>query len=801
MNFSGRKVTLFVLFFCLARITFAQVAVIRGKVTADKTQEPLPYVNIGVKGENIGTFTDSAGIYQLKFQPGQYTLVFSSIGYDKLEKVITLTDKSTHIMDVTLKSSSKELNTVVVSASKYAQRIQESISSIEVLKPNLIQASNIQTVDKAVEQVPGVAVVDNEPQIRAGSGFSSGLGSRVMVMVDGMPILRGDAGRPVWSFLPINDIDQIEVVKGASSVLYGSSALNGVINVRTAWPGEEPMTNVTIFSGMYSKPKRKFDTPWTGSNPLQYGVSFSHSQKIENFDYCIGANYYNDQGYIGPVPEEAKLPDSVVNTGSFAQRVKFNFNTRIRSKSVEGLSFGINGNLMYEKSADTYFWYNADTNIYRPYPGAITNFKDYTFYVDPFINYYGKEGSVHTFKNRFFYDNSNATNNQSAFSSTLYDEYQYQKKFRKMENLVMVLGVMNSYVWSHGQVFSGVLSADSTTNTGAEGHFTSENFAVYAQFEKKFFHRLTVLIGGRWEYFNVAEYYDSKPVFRAGANLQVGRGTFFRASLGQGYRFPSIGERYITTGSGQYGFYPNPELKSETALNGEIGLKQVFKIANFVGFADVVGFMQDYENYVEFNFGLWGKSPDFTKNAGFKFFNTGPARIYGIDCTLVGEGEIVHNLGLNVLFGYTYSVPQAKDPDYQFYQSSNPHDYNTYRKSSSDTNGHILKYRIQSLLKANAELTYKKFSTGFSIRYYGFMKNIDKFFIDYDKATYFATGITKYREDNNTGITVYDCRFSYLLKDFKFSVIINNLLNKEYSLRPLTMESPRSTSIQIIYKI
>ena len=239
--------------------------------------------------------------------------------------------------------------------------------------------------------------------------------------------------------------------------------------------------------------------------------------------------------------------------------------------------------------------------------------------------------------------------------------------------------------------------------------------------------------------------------------------------MGQGYRFPSIGERYITTGSGQYGFYPNPDLKSETCLNSELGFKQVFKFWNFVGFADVATFLEEYDNYVEFNFGLWGHSADFSKNAGFKFFNTGPAQIYGIDCTVAGEGEIAHNLNLNLLFGYSYSVPQSLAPNYEFYSSKNPNDYNTYLKSSSDTNGHILKYRIQSLLKTDLEITYKKFSTGISVRYYGFMKNIDKFFIDYDKPTYFATGITKYREEHQTGTTVYDYRISFLLKALIFT--------------------------------
>ena len=181
MNFMLRKVALSLVFSCLVLIHYAQVGIIKGKVTADRTMEPLPYVNIGVKNQDIGTFSDSTGSYRLEFRPGQYILVFSSIGYEKLEKPIIVTDKSVHILDVSLKSSSRELSTVVVSASKYAQRIQESISSINVLKPDLLQNANIQTVDKALEKVPGVAVIDNEPQIRAGSGFSSGLGSRVMV--------------------------------------------------------------------------------------------------------------------------------------------------------------------------------------------------------------------------------------------------------------------------------------------------------------------------------------------------------------------------------------------------------------------------------------------------------------------------------------------------------------------------------------------------------------------------------------------------------------------------------------------
>ena len=57
-----------------------------------------------------------------------------------------------------------------------------------------------------VDKLPGVAVVDNEPQIRGGSGFSSGMGSRVLILLDDIPFLRPDAGRPMWSFIPMEGI-------------------------------------------------------------------------------------------------------------------------------------------------------------------------------------------------------------------------------------------------------------------------------------------------------------------------------------------------------------------------------------------------------------------------------------------------------------------------------------------------------------------------------------------------------------------------------------------------------------------
>jgi outer membrane receptor for ferrienterochelin and colicin len=538
-------------------------------------------------------------------------------------------------------------------------------------------------------------------------------------------------------------------------------------------------------------------------NPIIYGLSVSHLQKADNIDLGIGASIYNDQGYIKGTPEGTV--DTNFNKGQFVKRGKLYINTRVRNKKIDGLTYGINGNFMYEENAETYFWYNADTNLYRSYPGALSHFKEFTFYVDPYLKYYDKNGNSHALRNRVYYGNTDANNNQSNRYLTLYDEYQYTRKFREVKDLVMVTGITNIYSSSYGKVFSGVLDSLGTTAANQNGGYSAENLAVYAQLEKKFFDRLSILFGCRWEYYQIAGLSENKPIFRGGANLRVGKSTFFRASVGQGYRAPSIGERYITTNSGGFGFYPNPDLKSETCLSYEGGVKQLFKIGKFVGMADFSAFLENYQNYIEFNFGIWGNST-ITKSLGFKFLNTGPARIYGYDFTLGGEGKVARNLELSLLVGYTYSVPMALDPNQVYYShketsSGKTRNY-TYSNTSTDTTGDILKYRIQDLAKADVQLTFKKkFAIGFTEKYYGYMKNIDIFLYQLDVQGQMNSGIKKYRQDNHNGSFVMDVRVSYSYRDFKFSFLVNNFWNTEYSLRPITIEAPRTTSLQVLLHI
>ena len=121
------------------------------------------------------------------------------------------------MLNVSLSEASSELGTVVVSAGKFEQRIEDVTVSMEVIKPVLVENRNTTSTDEILNQLPGVNVIDGQANIRGGAGWSYGAGSRVMVLVDDLPELSADASDAKWEFIPLENLSQMEVIKGASS--------------------------------------------------------------------------------------------------------------------------------------------------------------------------------------------------------------------------------------------------------------------------------------------------------------------------------------------------------------------------------------------------------------------------------------------------------------------------------------------------------------------------------------------------------------------------------------------------------
>jgi iron complex outermembrane receptor protein len=805
--------TVFLYFFSLNAIAQIERATITG-VVKSKEGEQLLSVAVYAKGaETSGVVTKLDGSYSLEVMPGSRTIVFRQLGYTLFEKSLDIKPNEKVSLDVILVPSSTELETFVTTAGKYEQNIERLTVSVEVLRPNIIENKNTTTIETALQQVPGVSIVDAEPQIRSGSGYSFGAGSRVMILVDDLPLLSGDAGRPSWGFIPVENIEQVEVIKGASSVLYGSAALSGVLNIRTAYPREKPQTKFNVFSGVYNNPKNKEAIYWGSNNPTYNGINFFHSRQIGNLDLVIGGNLFNDNGYKGSQP--VNVTDTTFNPlaeqrGEFENRARMNMNLRYRSKKIEGLNFGVNLNAMYSRSTGTLIWYNAGPGMYRSYPGSNTLTLQDVFYVDPFLNYLGKKGFRHSLRNRIFHLNNNNDNNQGNKSDLVYNEYQVQKNVESgiAKGLLFTAGALHSYTFGTSDLYKGNLS----DTVDLEAKSFNRNLAAYVQLERTFFDRLTLNAGARYEHFTISKprfsstdsletSSEGRPVFRAGMNLKLHKVSFLRASFGQGYRFPTMAEKYIRTQVGPIQIYPNDSLKSESSWNAEVGIKQGFKIGLFKGYLDVVYFEQHFEDNIEFNFGQFGP-PDPTKlfGLGFASLNIGKTKVTGWDASIAGQGNIGKH-GFSLLAGYTYTLPISLEPnrDYPVKLGNKPL---TYATSSSDSTNYLLKYRFQHLFKADVEWTYGKWTLGYSARYNSFMNNVDKIFEDLDELLPLlgqpAPGLKAYREANNKGVWVMDARLMYKVKEgFSLAFVVNNLLNEEYALRPMSIEQPRTTAVQL----
>lgn len=809
---------IFSFFFILLSYNIFSQCVIKGMISDENSKMPIAFAYIYVNGKIIAT-SDQYGKYKIETKENDFKIGFQFPTYKSVEREIKLRPNQKElILNISLNVDATVLNEVSVESSLYTTNVQKSTISIAVISPKNFENKNATSLDKALDGAGGLVIADNEPQMRGGSGFSSGMGSRVMILLDEIPLLRGDAGRPAWNFIPMEDVEQIEVIKGSASVIYGSSAISGAINVRSAYPRTQPKTYISTYFGMYDTPKTKYRISWLKNNPIFYGLNFLHSRQIKkNFDLVIGGEYYNNDGYIGGPEKIQTSRDRISDTthGKFEQRVRFNFGTRYRFQKTKGLSVGLNGNFMYSRNNQSYFWYDSDTNMYRAYPGSLTEFQDFMFYLDPYIRYISANGMSHSINNRITYSDNKASNNQSCMSVMVYNEYQYSQTYRKLRNLKLTAGIMNLYTYAFGQVFNGDHNSSDPSATEAD------NMAIYAQLEKKFFKRQNLILqgGARWEFYKIGNKSENKPIFRVGANYEIPKiRTTIRASWGQGYRYPSIGEKFIATSVGQYGFYPNPDLVSETSWNAEIGIVQPMKLAEFKALFDIAYFYQDYKNFIEFAMGPWNKDPDvfIANRMGFKYLNTGPARIQGIDCSFMGTGEIGRNTELTIQLCYTYSKPQAKEPDL-IYGSEGSRTY-SYISTSSDTTDYVLKYRIQHLAKFDLDFTFwKTLGIGFSGTYYSQMKNVDKFFYSFDKDNPTLSdfermvlseqgdlpfsGIYSYMQSHQNGNVVFDARISVQLQAFRLSFIVKNIFNTEYVIRPMAAESPRNFTIQLIYKV
>ncbi len=789
MNKSTAKLIIVLALFCSILRSQTNTGSVKGFVTDKKTNDTLIGAVISVNAKTAVT-SNLQGFFDLKLNPGLYTLKCVMVGYKTFETPVEVKENESVVFSIMLEDGNTALDEVVISAGKFEQKLSDVTVSMDVIKPSLIQNKNATTLDVIMNQVPGVTVADGQASIRGGSGFSYGAGSRVLMLVDEMPMISADAGDIKWNYLPLENIEQVEVIKGASSALFGSSALNGVINLRTIYAKDKPITNVSTFFGSYDAPSKTYKW-WKGTTQFQKGVNFSHAQKINNWDLVIGGHMFTDDGFRMLETED---------------RQRFNANLRYNFKKVPGLSVGANTNMMNTRGGLFFLWQSYDS-AYIPQGRTIQKYNNDRFNVDPFVTYYWKNNKL-SLRNRYFKTVNRNDKNQGSSAELYYSELQYQKHFAN--NLNITTGA----VYMEQQVLGDSLY----------GKHSGQNIAGYIQADKKFFEKLTVSIGVRGEFYKVDTAKTKgylvpnkgtlplpfQPVARIGLNYHAFEYTFFRASFGQGYRFPTVAEKFISTSVSSLKIYPNSSLQPERGYSAELGVKQGFKIGGFRGFLDAAAFYTHYSNMIEFVFDIYkpgGATGVFYQDiayAGFKSKNIGEAEITGEELSISGTGKI-GPINVTVFSGYTYMNP------------INPH-FNAAKDTLGLPGINVLKYRSKHLLKNDIQLDYKFISLGYSVRFQSKIENIDRRFIEsilheyndiangvnWDEidATYILPGLNKNFGEFQKAVWVHDARLAVNLnKSIKVSFIVNNFTNVSYQARPGDMRPPTQYVGQLAIKI
>ncbi len=779
MNYRIASCSTFIMLFCFTATLLAQNATLEGKILDASTEEPLINANIQVDSLR-GASTDTEGSYQIELPAGEHVLRISYLGYQSTTLTLDLAAGERRVKDISLKPTSTLLNATTVTTSRFRRKLNEVTVSLEVIQPRLVNNNNLLNLSDAIDKIPGVTVIDRQANIRGGSGYSYGAGSRVLLLQDDMPILTADAGATQWDDVPIELMGQVEVLKGAASTLYGSSALNGIINFQTDFATTEPETRAFASYGLPTAPPRN-EWKWWDNPPSTFSVGVSHKQRFQKFDLVAGAFYFDEDSF---------QKDLFRRYG----RVNVNSRYRFSDKGHVGLRANVN-----KGDRSNFFYWQADTSVYVGRASTYTENEYLRFNIDPYFTIYDNNDNRHHFQGRFYSVDNNTTSGRANESQQFYGEYQFQRNNEDLQ-LVTTIGAVASRSNIQAELYG-----DTT--------FTANNLAAYLQFEKRFFDKLNVSGGIRYEYNQLdnpgfsflrgdippSQEEESRPVLRFGINYEAARATFLRASWGQGYRFPTIVERYIFTDVSGFSVVPNPFLQSETGWSAEVGIKQGFQVGNFQGFLDLAGFWTAYQDMLEFNLLNIGRDTlfdDIFEDVGLAFQSTniGNVEIRGIDFTISGRGEL-WKIPFTVYGGYTFIDPRYLDFDATPLTPGVPPSQGQINATNSSSNDNILKYRLQHTAKMDIEFQRDRFRLGMAYFYGSRLEAVDAIFF------LFVPGLDRFYDRYNDGYHLVNARAGYKINNqLEISLIANNVFNEIYSLRPGLMQPPRNIALRLDWK-
>jgi iron complex outermembrane receptor protein len=727
-----------------------------------QTRESIPFVAVQLDNR-ITLVTDSNGIACFPLS-GIREVRCEMVGYEAFNKQVDLLPSET--TQVALTPAENLLNLMVVSGTKYIKPIEKLTVSMEVIRAADLTRKITPNLSDAIERLPGINILDGQASIRGGSSYAYGAGSRVLLVVDDMPLMTSDRNDIKWNFVPLELVDQVEVTKGAASVSYGASALNGIIQVRTLYPEGKTRTKASTFHMAYAEPAGTADKWWGRNTPYQSSISASHAFTTNSgVDIVLGANALDMRGFL---------------TGESERRARISFKTRKFFKNGK-VSAGIDGNILYKKQGLFLFWANDTTGAYLPFSSSTNpSTNDLWTSLDPWVKWTDQFENRHSAKVRYYMTSQPLNDRMEPVAHNITGDYQFRRSL------------------PFDIALSAGISATQTIfiDGSIGGRHLGNQAGSFVQVQRSW-SKLELQAGWRYEYFRIDTVVTpAKPVQSYGLNYMLTSKTSIRASYGEGFRFPSGIERFLKYNIDLLHIYPNPGLLPERGWNYELGLKRKFVYRQWQAFADVAFFYTRYKNMTEFTFGKWGADTDPLFGLGFKSVNITNARIAGGEVTLNAEGTM-GRWKLFIASGYTYACPVDADshPELASFSETVKYAVESFASTQAYAGSPLLKYRYRHMGKCNVDVEHAAGITfGAGIRAYSFMERVDTVF------SVFIPGLDHFRQTNRGTSAVVDLRIGVLArKKHRFVLHCTNLFNRFVALRPAKPEAPRGIGLAYEY--
>jgi outer membrane receptor for ferrienterochelin and colicins len=585
----------------------AGTGTVAGKVTA-AGDTAIVGATVLVDGTLLNAVTNSRGIYRIGgLPPGRHTLRVAAMGYAAAaRKDVEVTADRTVEVDFSLTTSPFALPGVIVTASRETQQITESPASVSVITRKDLTQRDVTQLNQALPYAAGVTYQGGTLDIRGAAGLSGGVGSRVLLMLDGHPLITGDTGELDFDILPVLGVSRIEIVKGPYSALYGSNALGGVVNVV---PSPIPDQSHTIFrthAGAYDIPSQY---QFTNSLLHYQGVEMQHSMHLGD----VGVRVYGDRDET----------DGFTQNGH-TSRWLFRLETSAPLFGSAPSSFYAIA--AQEDIGENFGWRSAQQRFEVPADAVGDWYRMGWLDFGATLNALTRASTLLRFSPYLYYD---------AVRNHFHDNRDYHRGARGGSSVQLTLQRGSQ------SLTLGADAAYSTVWSSVIGTPKLRDYALFAQDVIQPSQRIRASVGVRFDDHSVTPGKVNDQLSpKLGIVYHVSPNVSLRGSLSRAFRAPSPVEQFVSTT--QYGVLvvPNPDLQPETVTAGEVGAT-----------ADLGRLWLDGAVFQSRFNGLIQPGPVPGRIFVFQFQNVARARVTGVD--LEARFEMVPRwLGLDATYMY-----------------------------------------------------------------------------------------------------------------------------------------------------